>query len=277
MRARRIGRALTLPLPATALGTRSTGMATRLPEIGCWFDKGGCFHRTRAFSLKIKGLLGPDWPERFRPVALMTHPPDFFFPGRFLLDAAASDRQCGPLSIGAILSKTEVCLMKRALLAGFAVAALAVGALPAAAADVATRPIYKAPTLTPTYYNWSGFYVGGHVGGAWSDKDWTQTAPGAFVGNAASFNADGFIAGGQIGYNWQTGNWVFGIEGQLSWSGADGAGVQTITPAWTSSTDINWIGTVTGRVGYAWDRLMIYGKAGFAWANEDHRQTFTPA
>ena len=164
--------------------------------------------------------------------------------------------------------------MNKILLAGFAVASLALGALPAAAADLGNQPVYRAPTLTPSYYNWSGFYVGGHVGGAWADKDWNQTFPGAFASNGTSFSADGFIGGGQLGYNWQTGNWVFGVEADLSWSGQSGSGVQTPLTAWTSFTDINWIGTVTGRVGYAWDRVLVYGKGGIAWANEDHSQSF---
>jgi outer membrane immunogenic protein len=164
--------------------------------------------------------------------------------------------------------------MNKTFLAGLAIAALAIGALPAAAADLGNQPVYRAPTITPSYYNWSGFYVGGQAGGAWADKNWTQTFPGALAGNAAAFSADGFIAGGQIGYNWQAGSWVFGIEADANWSNQSGSGVQTPLTAWTSSTDVNWFGTVTGRVGYAWDRVLIYGKGGFAWANEDHSQTF---
>jgi outer membrane immunogenic protein len=164
--------------------------------------------------------------------------------------------------------------MSKVFLAGLAVAALAAGAMPAAAADLSTWPIYKAPTITPSYYNWSGFYVGGHIGGGWADKDWTQTFPGGLAGNSASFRADGLIGGGQIGYNWQSGNWVFGLEADASWSGQSGSGVQNPLTAWTSTTDINWFGTVTGRVGYAWDRVLVYGKGGVAWANEDHSQTF---
>lgn len=163
--------------------------------------------------------------------------------------------------------------MKKTILAGLALSLLAVGALPAAAADLSTQPIYRAPTITPSYYNWTGFYVGGHVGGAWSDKDWTQTFP-AGLGNSASFHADGFIGGGQIGYNWQAGSWVFGLEADASWSGQSGSGAQTTVLGWTSATDINWFGTVTGRVGYAWDRVLIYGKGGVALANEDYSQTF---
>jgi outer membrane immunogenic protein len=164
--------------------------------------------------------------------------------------------------------------MKKTLLAGMALLALAFGALPGAAADL--QPVYKAPTITPSYYNWTGFYVGGHVGGAWADKSWTQTFPAgpAALGNGASFNADGFIGGGQIGYNWQMGAWVLGVEADASASGQSGSGVQAPFTAWTSSTDVNWFGTVTGRVGYSWDRVLVYGKGGLAWANEDHSQAF---
>ena len=56
-----------------------------------------------------------------------------------------------------------------------------------------------------------------------------------------------------------------------------GRAIQTFTPSWRSNTDIDWLGTVTGRLGYAWDRVLVYAKGGFAWADEDHFQHFTPA
>src|SRR5258707_12528586 len=71
--------------------------------------------------------------------------------------------------------------MKKALLAGAAIAALALGAFPAAAADLSTRPVYKAPTSGPLGYNWTGFYIGGHVGFRVGSGNLNQTAhPGAF-------------------------------------------------------------------------------------------------
>src|SRR2546421_13096828 len=74
------------------------------------------------------------------------------------------------LPVSRILSKSEAKAMKKIFLAGVALAALAV---PASAADLATRPTYKAPVAIPVVYNWSGVYIGAHVGGAWGDKDWT--------------------------------------------------------------------------------------------------------
>jgi outer membrane immunogenic protein len=171
--------------------------------------------------------------------------------------------------------------MKRALSLGIAALALAAVSFPAAAADLGARPIGKAPVMAPVaLYNWSGFYVGGHIGGLWGDKDWTDLTgvPTADGGHDVS----GFLAGGQIGFNWQTGNWVFGVEADASWTNAEGdhlsgpAAVLTCFPGavvpggTTCRTEMNWLGTVTGRVGYAFNNVLVYAKGGFAFANEDY-------
>jgi outer membrane immunogenic protein len=147
-------------------------------------------------------------------------------------------------------------------------------------ADLPGRP-YEPPQVmpVPVVAGWSGAYVGVHIGWGSADKDWAQTSPAAFAagGNSASFTADGIIGGGQIGYNWQMGNWVFGGEVDISGSGMSGDATQSFTPTWRSNTHINWLGTVTGRVGMVWDRVLLYAKGGFAWADEDHFQQFTPA
>ena len=81
-----------------------------------------------------------------------------------------------------------------------------------------------------------------------------------------------WIAGGQIGYRWQTANWVFGIEGM--WSGTDlknNAPSQLLADAGFTNrfrgTEINSIYSVTGQVGYAWDRWLAYAKGGWAGAH----------
>jgi hypothetical protein len=75
---------------------------------------------------------------------------------------------------------------------------------PALAADLG-KPVYKAPPLAPVF-SWTGFYVGGHVGGAWNNKDWFFPGPGT----STSHNASSFMGGAQGGYNYQVGSWVFG-------------------------------------------------------------------
>jgi outer membrane immunogenic protein len=150
-------------------------------------------------------------------------------------------------------------------LALFAAAALALGAVQAAsAADLPRKPVYKAPPVPiATIYDWSGFYAGGHIGGAWSSEDATITGTGATAG----IDPSGFLAGGQIGVNWQAGNWVLGLEGDMSWTNADGSAPLAGS---TISSDHNWYATATGRLGYAWDNWLAYVKGGAAWMDADY-------
>ena len=108
--------------------------------------------------------------------------------------------------------------MRRFSLALAAVATIALGATAASAADLGQRPVYKAqPALVVAAYNWSGFYIGGHLGYGWSKTDVHDLVTGA----SGSADPSGFLAGGQIGFNWQTGAFVFGIEGDGSWTNAE--------------------------------------------------------
>jgi opacity protein-like surface antigen len=168
--------------------------------------------------------------------------------------------------------------MKRTLLAGVAVLAACGAAGTVFAADLPARaPVFAPPPPIAPMFSWTGFYIGPHLGWGSAHKDWEQTFPttGNSVGNGTTFNADGIIGGGQIGYNFQTGPWVWGIEADFTGSGMDGSGIQRNTATWTDTTDINWFGSVTGRLGYAWDRTMVYFKGGFAWADETHREFFS--
>ena len=75
------------------------------------------------------------------------------------------------------------------------------------------QPVYKAQPPTPiAIYDWTGFYIGAHGGGAWTDKPWSL--PG--FGELVSYTASGRIGGVQAGFNWQTGIWVLGVEAQAS-------------------------------------------------------------
>lgn len=143
-------------------------------------------------------------------------------------------------------------LLSAAIIMGAAVA-------PAAAADV----IVPDPIITPpvaTLYDWSGAYVGIQLGYGWADIDRVNT-----ISFANSFDADGFLGGVHIGTNFQSGAWVFGLEGDIEYSGIDGddAGVGGTL----DTIDIEWMGSLRGRVGYAWDRLLLYGTAGLAFAD----------
>ena len=156
--------------------------------------------------------------------------------------------------------------MKRALLTGVGLLALALAAQPALAADLPLMT--KAPPRPLAVYNWTGFYAGAHLGGGWGDKDWVAVG----VGPLGSHDISGFIGGGQIGFNYQIGAWVFGVEGDISGTTLKGEHVDT-TFFGNNITEVEWFGTITGRVGYAWDRALLYVKGGGAWVRDKYTIT----
>ena len=144
--------------------------------------------------------------------------------------------------------------MRKILLGAVALLALAG---PAAAADMQPRPYTKAPAYTPpqVIYNWTGFYIGGHVGGAFAGDS-------SFESSAARF-----LGGVQGGFDYQFApNWVVGIEAQYSWLPTNNNGVTfPLGTQVTSNTD--QLGSVTGRIGYTWGPTLLYAKGGYAWRN----------
>ncbi len=152
--------------------------------------------------------------------------------------------------------------MKKLLLATVALAAL--GTAPALAADLAARPYTKAPPpIAAPIYNWTGFYIGGHVGAAFGNDD-------NFNGLVVGTNNDArFLGGVQGGFDFQFApTWVLGIEAQYSWLGGD-----AVTAAFPTghvyTNDRRGIGSVTGRLGYTWGPGLLYVKGGYAFADNN--------
>ncbi len=132
--------------------------------------------------------------------------------------------------------------------------------LPLAPATAPTAPVAYAPGAI---YNWTGFYLGGHVGGGFADSSWSD--PFTAANNTFSSGA-GFLGGAQVSANVQFNALVLGVEGDFSYLGLKGSGTDSIGD--TINTNTNWTSTVTGRVGAAFDRLLIYGKGGVAFAQD---------
>ncbi len=145
--------------------------------------------------------------------------------------------------------------MKRILAGCFAVSALMIAQC-AAAADLSLAPLYKAPPAAPPQiYDWTGFYLGANGGGGWGNSTWSA--------NGTGINLSGAQAGGTVGYNKQLGKVVFGIEGDVDWSGFDGNSTSVGCPGGCSTSD-SWLSTVRGRIGYSFDRVMPYVTGGLA-------------
>jgi outer membrane immunogenic protein len=163
--------------------------------------------------------------------------------------------------------------MKRILIAS-AVAFAAGGQ--ALAADLSPPPMAPLPRAPAMYvpvapvYNWSGFYIGGNLGAGWnSGRSVSDTFGSTFTGSGQTTK---FLGGGQVGVNYGFGGGVvIGAEATFDWLPnttntwtATGAGAATGSTASATFTN-RLVTTATGKLGYAWDRLLVYGKGGGAW------------
>jgi len=149
--------------------------------------------------------------------------------------------------------------MKKILLATVAVVALG-ATVPALAADLgaAPRTYTKAPAYAQPIYNWTGFYIGGHIGGAFSGGDNSLQGDSRFLG------------GIQGGADYQfANNWVLGIEAQYSWMSNNNNGVLFPGGILVTSNS-NELGSVTGRLGYSFGPTLLYAKGGYAFKDGDH-------
>ncbi len=164
--------------------------------------------------------------------------------------------------------------MRKFFLGSTALVGLIAG--PAIAADLAVKaPVYKGPSPPVVIYSWTGCYIGANIGGGWARKSWTTTTPPPPL-DLGSHTASGVVGGGQIGCDYQTGPLVLGIEGMFDGANLRGSNIPPSFPNSEDVTRIPWFGTLTGRIGYAVDRALLYVKGGGAWVRDNHELIFVP-
>ncbi|SDR26878.1 outer membrane immunogenic protein [Rhizobiales bacterium GAS191] len=178
--------------------------------------------------------------------------------------------------------------MKKFLMATTALAMFGVGA--ASAADLPSR---KGPPIAPVYvppaFTWTGFYVGVNAGYGWANNSKNNVLPagaipiGGFFPTSSSNNG-GFVGGGQAGYNYQLTpgqGFVLGAEADIDYVGISKKRNNSVpftlatTPGTTffpgtsgsGSSSSGYLGTVRARVGYAFDRFLVYGTGGLAYGD----------
>jgi outer membrane immunogenic protein len=164
--------------------------------------------------------------------------------------------------------------MKVAWLSSTAVVVLVTSSWVALAADMNA----PAPALIPAY-SWTGCYVGGNIGGAFTDDAATNR-----FGATRSHDSSGFVGGGQVGCDYQFApRWVLGAEGRGAWTSLKGSNAGnvlypatgvTVPSQFTVSND--FLASATARLGYSFvDRWLFYVKGGAAFTNEMVDDAFT--
>ncbi len=146
-----------------------------------------------------------------------------------------------------------------------------IGLLLSSAACAADMPATYEPPAMHTWHgmtadtpavDWTGLYVGIQGGGGWGNGSWAGT------GGSIDLSTSGALGGGHIGYDWRAGNnCVLGLEGELDAAGIAG---KVTRSGVAYKSNIKWIATVTGRVGYAVNSALIYAKGGAAFVDEDY-------
>jgi outer membrane immunogenic protein len=143
-----------------------------------------------------------------------------------------------------------------------ALASIAAGS--AGAADLA--PIYKAPPLVVS--PWTGFYLGGHIGGGFGNKKFFDNFPTPDGEKDADSNVSGWIGGLQAGYNYQFNRLVLGAEGQFTWSGISNTFDCFAFGDQICSANAEWFAALTARVGVTFGQALFYVKGGPAWVQD---------
>lgn len=147
---------------------------------------------------------------------------------------------------------------------------LGAATMPAFSADaVIADPIIEAPVAA--IYDWSGFYVGAHVGyGFGNSQHFNFPELGGFTDD---FDIDGIIGGASVGYNWQFDSFVAGIEATISASDIDGDTPSSVGFGCGFNdrcvTEVDWYATGEARLGYAFGRILPYIAGGVAVGSLD--------
>jgi outer membrane immunogenic protein len=161
------------------------------------------------------------------------------------------------------------------------------------AADLPSRSAAHAPSITAVpVFSWTGFYAGVNAGYAWGEFKESNSsittdgtfpglppAPATYLGTPRKTKADGFLGGVQAGYNAQFGALVIGAEADYQFADLDSktSYLGSIAgPYYATEAKLNQFGTLRARVGYAFDRVMVYGTGGLAVGQVKSSVAVTP-
>lgn len=122
------------------------------------------------------------------------------------------------------------------------------------------------PAYIPQF-SWTGAYVGAQIGYGWADTE-ASTGPLGGFNETYDYGSSGFTGGFHGGYNLQTRGFVYGIEADFDFADLDESEVGSLGLL-SHQTEVNWIGSLRARVGYAVDRTLFYVTGGWAFGEVD--------
>jgi outer membrane immunogenic protein len=137
--------------------------------------------------------------------------------------------------------------------------------------------------VPPPVFSWTGPYVGGQIGYGWGTSNFRTNiydpATNAFFLFSNGRSPSGAVGGAHVGYQYQINQFVLGLEGSV-----DGTSLQSSATVpfpntlrggvLTANTNLDVVGTIRGKIGYAWDRVLIYGTGGVAFGGFSSELTF---
>ena len=135
-------------------------------------------------------------------------------------------------------------------------------------------PTKAPPAPFVAAWNWTGFYIGAHVGAGWGTKAQTISVDAGgptLTLNDSNHTVNGILGGIQVGYNWQPADrLVWGVEAQFSWANLEGQGSCSIFAENNCRTRADWLGSAAIRLGWTADKALIYVKGGGAWIHDKY-------
>src|SRR3954469_13407293 len=136
----------------------------------------------------------------------------------------------------------------------------------------------------PAVYDWTGFYIGGNIGYAFEgqgDDVGISSNLGGGKFNFGSLDISGVTGGAQIGADWQAGSAVFGVVADVQAADINDDFKSTRLDgvlATKAEDKVDWWGTIRGRLGWAFNNVLIYGTGGVAWGDINYDvKTFSTA
>jgi outer membrane immunogenic protein len=136
------------------------------------------------------------------------------------------------------------------------------------AADLPSRTVVPVAPVVVPIFTWTGFYAGLNAGYGWNTTDNDYYDPQTGVLYKEDSSDGGFVGGGQLGYNYQFGQFVGGVEVDVQYadlSSSDRHEYGPPTDYARRQDGLDWFGTVRARLGFAFDRALIYATGGFAF------------